>query len=282
MSASPPHWHGVDVGLLNTLLSKIRQRLSGGVAGDFFEKGSILKEGSREVQLPLLFSGVKIMEKLVGAIEKEAPTVEANELKDAQKSGAKPNKSMMATIKEMVHAEVETSTRTISIENERMKVAMIKMEKEVIRLSNENESMKNKQKKGGGESAPGGDEKYRALSKKFDGLQKTLKQHEAGQLSLTSKIDALEKALTAADADAVSAIDHNTARVDHEMSNSGRKISALETGLQELTSVVATFCEHLNECTTIDEERHTNVVDMIICFQKKFGMSTWSQYVMVS
>lgn len=47
MSAPASHYHGIDIANLNALVTDIRERLSGDLAGDFYEKGGVIKEGSR-------------------------------------------------------------------------------------------------------------------------------------------------------------------------------------------------------------------------------------------
>jgi hypothetical protein len=196
MSAPATLYHGIDVASLNALVLDIRERLSGGLNGDFYEKGGVIKEGSRHAQLPLLFNAMAQIESLISGMEKQAVITETVETKEAQKPSGKPNKNMMATIKEMVHAEVEAKTRTVTIESERMKAAMQKLETQNGRLVDEVASLKIKVKKGGSQPATGSDEKYNALSKKVDSVQRSQKQYDSTHAGLPRELDALRGAPT--------------------------------------------------------------------------------------
>lgn len=192
MSAPPSHYHGIDIANLNALVVDIRERLSGGLSGDFYEKGGTIKEGARHAQLPLLFNAMAKIESLVSALQKQAAITEADATKETEKPGGKPNKNMMATIKEMIHAEVEAKTRTVTIESERMKAAMQKLETQNAHLVDEVASLRTKVKKGCSQPAAGSDARYYALSKQCDGMERKQRRYEASHAALAMRVDALD------------------------------------------------------------------------------------------
>lgn len=112
-------------------------------------------------------------------------------------------------------------------------------------------------------------------------MQKTQKQYEAGQVSLTCKVTALEESSEEAAA-AAFVTDRDIALIRQTTSVCKQKLGNLETGLEEHKSETSASQRQFVLCTKIDETRYVKVVDMIICFQKKFGMPTWLGHVIVS
>lgn len=93
------------------------------------------------------------VESLVSAMEKQDVSTEADDMKTTQKPGGQPNKNMVATIKDMVQAEVDIKTRTVAIETERLKVTVQKLERQNSKLVEDVASLKTRIKKGGSQPA---------------------------------------------------------------------------------------------------------------------------------
>lgn len=291
MSTPATRLYGIDIANLNGLVIDIRERLSGGLTGDFYEKGGVIKEGVRHAQLPILFGAMAQVDTLVSALEKQAVIAEAEEPKDAQKSGGKLNKNMMATIKEMVHAEVEMRTRTISIENERMKAVVQKLEVQNAKLVDEVASVKSKQKKSGGQPASGSDEKYHALGKKLEGLQKIQKQNEAGQSALARKLDAMQAEFLRFGSTAFKAAEV-VAKIEglsEQMKDAISDLRVCESDLwkveRDLRACEGNALENGKKCDSnakIFELRHVELVGAAIEVQQRLGLPVQARHVAVS
>lgn len=179
----------VDASKLNDLMENLDKRLSGGLHGDYYEKGSKFEDKNRHGQLEAVFGLRKELSEIKAHFEKYNHQAGAEQNKIG-KGPPQGSKNMIATIKTVVQQELSEKLRDLSVCNERLESSLKKANVRTDALETKNKTLEAKLKKA--------DERIQRLQEKMS----------------SARIESLERVVNKVDVDAGHLID-KLSEVEH-------------------------------------------------------------------